>query len=105
VAQLPQALLRHVVTIEPKTGDGPFGPVLGPAATARVFVDDQRRMVRDANGTEVVSSSSIYAPLATVCPPGSRVTLPGGRTADVIVAKRRDGGGLATPDHLEVSLT
>lgn len=105
MAQLPQFLLRHVVTIEPKTGDGPFGPVLGPATTVRVFLDQGRRMVRRADGVQVVSEASIYAPLATVCPPGSRVTLPDGRTADVIVAKRRDGGGLATPDHLEVSLT
>jgi hypothetical protein len=47
--------------------------------------------------------------LAETCPVGSRVTLDAGapheRQATVITAARHDGGGLPTPDHLEVTLT
>jgi hypothetical protein len=47
--------------------------------------------------------------LAETCPVGSRVTLYAGteieRKATVLTAARHDGGGLPTPDHLEVTLT
>lgn len=98
-------MLRHEVTIEPKTGEGPVGPVYGPAATVKVFADDKRRLVRDATGNQVLSETTLYALLDASAPVGSRVTLPGGRQATVIQALRRDGGGLPTPDHLEVVLT
>ncbi|MGH3745808.1 MAG: hypothetical protein ACRDT8_00230 [Micromonosporaceae bacterium] len=102
---VPGFLLVHSVTIEPMVGEGAYGSTFGPAFTEKAFVDESRRLVRDAEGSEVVSEATVTLPLDTVCPEGSHVTLPSGRTADVITARRRDGGGLPTPDHLEVSLT
>lgn len=101
---IPAVLLRHQVTIEPLTGEGPFGPVHGAATTVRAFVDQRRRLVRAATGSEVVSETTVYLPPGTTCPAGSRVTLPSGHTSTVITASVRDGGGLPTPDHLEVAL-
>ncbi|MFD1940535.1 hypothetical protein ACFSKW_54680 [Nonomuraea mangrovi] len=103
MGSIPAFLLRHTVEIEPFEGEGPFGPEFGTAVTERAFVDEKRRLVRDAEGAEVVSETTVYMRLAATCPAGSRVTV-NGRTSYVITASRRDGGGLPTPDHLEVAL-
>lgn len=101
---IPRFLLRHTVTVEALTGEGPFGPTFGDPVEVRCFVDERRQFVRDNEGSEVVSSTTVYMPLNTTCPVGSKVTA-NGRTATVLASSRRDGGGLPTPDHLEVNLT
>lgn len=100
---IPGFLLRHSASIEPYLGAGAHGPLYGPAVTVRCFVEDKRRRVRNPSGDEVISGATLYCPLATAAPPGSRVTV-NGRASIVIDALRRDGGGLPTPDHLEVLL-
>lgn len=102
---LPGFLLRHEVTVEPYLGDSANGPAYGPATTVRCFLDQKTRAVRNREGEETISSSTLYAPLGTQCPAESRVTLPDGRQTTALAALRRDGGGLPTPDHLEVQLT
>ena len=97
-------LLTHTVTVEPYLGSAGTGPTYGPAASIRCFVDDQRRKVNNTLGETVISEAMVICPLDTTAPPKSRVTV-NGRTAYVITAKRRDGGGLPTPDHLELMLT
>ncbi len=101
---MPGFLLRHQVTVEPFLGEGPYGPQYEPPVVVRCLVDEQTRMVRSPTGDEVTSSTTLRARLDTVCPAGSRVTLPEGRVTAVIAALRRDGAGLPTPDHLEVQL-
>ncbi|WP_336214386.1 hypothetical protein [Nonomuraea sp. LPB2021202275-12-8] len=98
---LPEWLLQHEATIEPYLGDGAYGPVWGPPVTVRCLVDDERRLVRDEQGLEVVSDTTLYLPPGTVCPAGSKVTT-GGRTITVITAFNRDAGLLPTPNHVEV---
>ena len=105
MGRLPRWLLRHRATIEPFTGEGPHGAVYGPPVRVRCFVEDKRTRTVDDTGTQVTASATLYAPLATVCPARSRVTLPDGRALTAVTVARRDGGGLPTPDHLEVSLT
>lgn len=100
---LPPFLLRHTAVIEPYQGAGPAGPVYGPPVTVKCFCDDQRRLVRNGDGTEVISSATVYCPLDTTAPAESRVTV-NGKTSTVFTTYRRDGGGLPTPDHLEVVL-
>lgn len=104
MSAIPGFLLRHTVTVEPLTGQGPYGPTYGPGVVVRCFVDAKTRMVRSPAGEQVTSSSTVYCRLDTTAPPGSRVTLTDGRATNVIAALRRDGGGLPTPDHLEVQL-
>lgn len=100
---IPDWLLVHQVLVEPLAGEGPFGSEYGEQTPVRCFVDAKRRLVRDAEGAEVVSETTIYMPLDTTCPAGSRVIV-GDRASTVITSARRDGGGLPTPDHLEVTL-
>lgn len=103
---VPGWLLRHTIAIEPYLGADSYGAAFyGPAVTVRCFLDAKVRMIRDAGtGAQVVSSSTVYAPLETVAPAESRVTLPDGRVTTVMQALRRDGGGLPVPDHLEIVL-
>lgn len=98
-------LLRHTVTVEPYGGDSAYGPVFGTAVSVKGFLDQKTRLVRDKDGHEVTSSSTFYCQLdAVTAPAQSRVTLPDGSQTTVIQALRRDGGGLPTPDHLELRL-
>jgi hypothetical protein len=102
--KLPSVWLRHRVTVEPFLGNSSNGPRYGPAAEVRCFVEEKTRLVRAPSGEEVTSSSTFYARLDAACPAKSRVTLPTGRKTTVIEAVPWDGGGLPTPDHLEVRL-
>lgn len=101
---IPAFLLTHTVWVEPFLGNSATGPRYGPASEVRCFVEEKTRLVRDPGGEEVTSSSTFYARPTAVCPAKSRVTLPSGRKTTVIEALRQEGGGLPTPDHLEVRL-
>ncbi|WP_028814431.1 hypothetical protein [Streptomyces flavidovirens] len=101
---LPAFLLVHTVTVEAYLGDSAYEPLYAAPVSVRCFLDEQTKTVRNKAGEEATSSSTLYAPLETVCPAESRVTLPGGRQTTVITALKRDGGSLPTPDHLEVQL-
>lgn len=101
MGSIPGFLLRHIALVEPYLGAGPFGDTYGPPVEVRCFAEDKRRRVLSTTGTQVVSNTTVICPLDTEIPPGSRVTV-NGRTAAVINTMRRDGGGLPTPDHLEV---
>lgn len=101
---IPRFLMRHEVTVEPYLGDSSKGPKYGPPVTVRCFLDEQTRSVRNPAGEQVTSTSTVYADPGTSAPTLSRVTLPDGRVTTVIQTKNRDGGGLPTPDHVEIQL-
>jgi hypothetical protein len=107
---IPGWLLRRMgwdITVEPYQGDGPWGPSYGEPVTVRALMDAARRLVRDAEGAEVVSGTTVRVRLVDAghFPPGSRVTLPDGTAPTVITTARHDGRTLPVPSHLEVSLT
>lgn len=103
--KMPAFLLRHMVTVEPYLGSSAYGPRYGPAVAVACLLEQQTRAVVGADGADVTSSSTLRAPLDTPdIAPESRVTLPDGDTTTVIAALRHDGGGLPTPDHVEVQL-
>jgi hypothetical protein len=97
----------HTVTLTPLTGVGAYGDVYGPpVADVPCMVDETTRMVRDREGSQVVSSATVYAaPDAPAAPPGSLMTLTSGRTAVVITETRRTAPGLDLPEHTAWALT
>jgi head-tail adaptor len=103
VAAIPGSLLRHTIEVRTYLGEGAYGPTYAEARTVRCFVDDRRRLVRSSGGDETVSETTVYCRLDEDIPAESRVTVNGRDTA-VISVSRMDGGGLATPDHLELAL-
>lgn len=99
--------LKHTVSVEAYEGDSAYGPRYAEAVDVRCFLEQKIRTVRNKEGQEVVSSGTFYARLdeaQDVCPAESRITLPDGTQTTVIAALPHDGGGLPTPDHLEVQL-
>lgn len=105
--KLPGMWLKHTVQVEAYEGDTAYGPRYALPVAVRCFLEQKTRTVRDKEGQEVVSSGTFYARLdeaQDICPAESRITLPDGSTTTVIAALPHDGGGLPTPDHLEVQL-
>ena len=106
-------LFTQTVSVETLTGQGAYGDVFADPRTVQCFVQDRTKWTRDAQGEEVVSTSTIYAPIgaspdtpptAGQFTPGSRVTL-AGRTAYVISVARQDSAGPARIHHTAVELT
>lgn len=98
---IPRWLLTHQVSIEPYEGHNAYGPVYGAPVQVAVFVDAKRARDTDDNDDERVAEATIYAPLDTRAPTGSRVTHQG-HVSTVVRVLARDGSGLPTPDHLEI---
>jgi len=99
----------RTIRVEAYEGSGGYGDVFAaPVDVGLCVVDDTTRTVRvqtaDAAGAEAVSSTTVFAPPSAVAPPGSRVTLPSGRTARVLAVSHLDAHGLPLPEHTELSL-
>ncbi|MFJ4286407.1 hypothetical protein ACIPY0_12245 [Paenarthrobacter nicotinovorans] len=96
----------HTVTVETFEGTGAYGDVYSEPVTVPGWLEDKRRLVRDKNGQEVVSSSVFMCDNTHVdkFTPDSRVTLPR-RQAFVIGVADFTSGALDLPDHLEIDLT
>lgn len=101
---IPAELLVHTVTVEPRTGTSSTGPVFGAPFELDVMRQGGNRLVRDTDGTEKVSSVTLYAApgQAAAVPAGSRVTLDNGGVTTVMASIDHDSGGLGAPDHTEV---
>ncbi len=97
----------HTVSVETLIGTGAYGDVHAEPVTVSCFVEDKRRLVRNNDGKEVVSETTLYGPVerSLVWTPGSLVTLPSGRVATVITPASHTSGDLDLPDHAEASLT
>ncbi|WP_046495114.1 hypothetical protein [Streptomyces odonnellii] len=103
--KLPRIWLQHEITIEPYEGSGAYGDVYGVPVEVRGFLEQTTRLVRDAGGDEVVSSSTFYCRHGAVnAPTKSRVALPDGTKTTVIVTHDGTAGRLPLPEHLEVIL-
>lgn len=98
----------HPVTITPYGGRTPTGESWGEPFDAVGFVDDQRKLVRDATGAQVVAETTLALPANTPAVPlGSQVILParfGEAVRTVLASSVGDGGGQPTPDHIELAL-
>lgn len=105
MAVIPYWMLKHKVTVEPLLGHTSVGPTFGPPKVIRCFVQNGQRLTRGANEEQVTAASTVRMRPTAVCPVGSRVTFADGRKSTVLAANQQDGGGFATPDHLEVMTT
>lgn len=106
MSAIPVYLLRHTITVEAFTGDGPFGPTFGPPVPVRCLLDESTQLARSGGVDQVTANATAYAPVpaAEQVPVGSRVTLPSGRVTTVTAAAVHTGGGLPTPDHVQITL-
>ncbi|VXB82020.1 hypothetical protein [Aeromicrobium sp. 9AM] len=104
MADIPGYLLVHTVSVETWEGTGAYGDTYAAPVDVPCFVDDARKIVRNPDGDEVVSESTVIGFLsdAPKFVEKTKVILPGGRPSIVILKKDRDDGGLGAPQHVEV---
>jgi len=102
--KLPSFFKQHTVTIEPYLGTDGYGrDTFGPAVQVKGWLEETAKLIRKADGSEVVSSSQFHCDLDTACPARSRATLPSGAVTRALSAARKDGGTWPVPSHLEIA--
>jgi len=102
--KIPAFFLVDQVTIEAYQGQTAVGPSYAAPVTVKCKINEGRRLVRDAQGRQVISEAQLLLPLATVIPAESRVTL-NGRTTTVLSTKAWTGNGtLVVPEHIAAVL-
>lgn len=105
MADIPRQYLVHSIDVETYTGTGAYGDQHEAAVPVACMVEDSRRLVRNTDGDEVMSETTLYAHLddAAKLTEKSFVTLPSGRASKIILRKLRDDGGMGTPQHVEAA--
>ncbi|MEX2984574.1 hypothetical protein [Streptomyces sp. C36] len=104
VTRVPLALLRHRITVEPYAGEGAYGEQYRHAIPdVPALVDSSPRLVRAADGRQVTATATVIAGPTLDCPPGSKITLPNGRTTKAITVNHHTAPGLPVPACTEVS--
>ncbi|MFF4701249.1 hypothetical protein [Streptomyces chattanoogensis] len=104
VKRVPGWLLRHRITVEAYAGDTAYGPSYDlPVCDVPALVDEAPRMVRGEDGREVLTATTVIAAPDLNCPPGSRITLPDGRTTTALTVARHTSPGLPVPANTVVS--
>lgn len=99
-------LFTQQVTVETLTAPTSFGEQYAAPVTVTCFINDTRNLIRNGEGEQVVSETTLYAPLSTesTFAEGSRVTV-NGRHARVLKLSRRDSAGPVNAHHVQVALT
>ena len=80
VAQMDRkliAMMGTTVAVETYSGESAYGPIYATSVNVTCNVDTTRRLVRNANGDEVLSEFTIHVPAADEAKftPESRVTI------------------------------
>lgn len=98
-------LFTQPVTVETYAGNGGLGDIYAAPVTVMCFVNDGHERTKATSGVEIVSQSTLYAPLADfgVFTPDSKVTV-NGRTARVVSVFRRDSAGPISAHHTQANL-
>ena len=97
----------HTAAVEMFLGTTGYGEdTFAAPVNVACFAEETRRLVRDKDGEQVVSESTLYTFPITgpLFAPDSRVTL-NGMVSRVIRKSVHDSGDLDLPDHTAVALT
>lgn len=74
---IPRASLRKRITIEAYQGESAYGPVYGaPLIDVPARFDGKRRVVRKADGTDLIASGTLTLRPGVLITSQSRVTVP-----------------------------
>lgn len=99
----------HTVSIRSLTSAGGMGTTYGTPRNVAAEVRDEQRLVRDIDGSEVVSSTWVTVPITENVPIGSLVTVwpgtPLEREAQVLVVGTDDNTDSDLDSFLVLSLT
>jgi hypothetical protein len=104
------------IVLETFQGVNSYGDIFAaPVTVTGCYVDDSRKLVRNKDGEQVISETTLYTSTANAAlfTPDSRVTVPGAsddnlnpqRAARVIKVNTNDAGIPVMPNHTSVMLT
>jgi hypothetical protein len=96
-------LLPHTVTVEPYLGQTGSGPAYGTGVPVRCLITEIRKLVRNADGKEVVSERGFLCGPGEPVHPDDRATIRGRPTIVLAVGVVETAGAMPTPDNMEVS--
>ena len=96
----------HETTVRTFDGSGPFGDTYADPVAVPCFIDPTRRLVRNAEGREVVSEATITGSVTHGhrFTPESTVTIDG-QERTIITIGTHYSGSLGLPDHFEATTT
>jgi hypothetical protein len=97
-------MMRHRVRVRPYLGTNATGEVLGVSAEVRCHFVEKVKMVRNAQGEEVSSSSSYITTPDHSPPLNSEVTVPDGTKRRVVSLDRPTWPGMPVPANVQVYL-
>lgn len=101
--KFPDVFYNESASIEPFAGTSGDGrQVFGTATRAACMVQPGNRLVRDSQGNQVVSSTTLYCPRGTSAPAASRVTVRG--DVRVVIGAKPWSAGRMLPEFVEVML-
>lgn len=100
MGEVPDFLLVHSCTVEAYRAWDTYDP----ERELRCFINESLASA-GPTGTERVAQVTIVAHLHEPVTAGSRITFGDGRTGYAAAVVRHDGGGLPTPDHLEIAMS
>src|SRR5688500_14717469 len=95
-------VLNQTVTVTPRTGRSAYGPLIGTPYELRCRIEPKRELIRDADGSEVVSAARLFAFPDAALAHGDHVQWAGNeyRVASVAPMAALDG----ETHHLEIML-
>lgn len=97
----------HTVTVRDLSSSGGMGSSFGTVRELRAEVKDEQQLVRTADGSQSVSSSTVTVPLDSAVRAGSKVTVWPGTPSEresVVIAVARDENPPPLGSHLILSL-
>lgn len=104
----PGFFYPHQISVRDLTDEGGLGSSWGSPRTLDAEVKDEQKLVRNAEGSEVVSSTQVKVPLDSDVAPGALVKVWAGTTAErearVITVGRSDNRGTPLDSYLTLSL-
>jgi hypothetical protein len=103
--RIPIAFMPHTIHVEPFLRSTSTGQRYDISRPYRCLLIEKPKVIRNALGRQVIAQAMVVGDISMIAPPESRVTLPSNRIAYVIDTGIGNGGGLSTPDHIELALT
>lgn len=91
------------MVVEPYLGAAAAGPLYGAAVELRCLAESLTRATRTPDGRTIVSGTVLRTDLDRNLTPETRITYDG-RPVEVVSVRHFHGGGLATPDHTEITV-
>ncbi len=99
--RMPKAIQPHKVSIKEYEGDGAYGPVYSDPYNSTGYFQEERKVVKNKEGNEVVSDAQYYTS-DDISPPTESIITFNGVDHEVLQVAPRDNALTGKTNHVEV---